>query len=84
MANLVARNANEAMVGSGVRPSVLCSCVWQEFGFSLLEDVFMFDTLYNEMLKFNAIFKNNAAVNSITVQHKTVSFPSTLTGHTLG
>jgi hypothetical protein len=60
------------MVGSGVRRSVLCLCVWQEFGFSLLEDVFMFDTLYNEMFKFNAIFKNNAAVNSKTVQHKTV------------
>jgi hypothetical protein len=27
---------------SGVRRSVLCCCVWQESGFSRLEDVFTF------------------------------------------
>jgi hypothetical protein len=31
---------------------------------------------------FNASLKNNSAINCITVQHKTGSFPSTLTGHT--
>jgi hypothetical protein len=45
---MVARNANEAMVGSGgvcvwreseVGQSVLCWCVWQESGFSCREDV---------------------------------------------
>jgi hypothetical protein len=32
---------------------------------------------------FSAICKDNAAINCITVEHKKVSFPSTLTGHTL-
>jgi hypothetical protein len=31
---------------------------------------------------FNAICKENVAMNCITVKHKTGSFPSTLTGHT--
>jgi hypothetical protein len=31
---------------------------------------------------FDAICKDNAAINCITVQHKEGSFPSTLTGHT--
>jgi hypothetical protein len=30
---------------------------------------------------FNIFHKDNAAINCITVQHKNVSFPSTLTGH---
>jgi hypothetical protein len=30
----------------------------------------------------NAIYKDNAAINCIIAQHKKVSFPSTLTGHT--
>jgi hypothetical protein len=54
MATLVARNANEAVVGVwrslrlagvwslGVRRSVLCWCVWQESGFSRREYVFTF------------------------------------------
>jgi hypothetical protein len=31
---------------------------------------------------FSAIWKDNGAINCITVQHKKGSFPSTLTGHT--
>jgi hypothetical protein len=59
VATLVERNLNEAVVGSGrvcvwqesgVRRSVLCWCVWQESGFSLHEDVFTFNLVYNEIL----------------------------------
>jgi hypothetical protein len=63
VAILVATNANEAMVApmvgsggvfdwreSGVRRSVLCWCVWQEFGFSRREDVFIFNLVYEEIL----------------------------------
>jgi hypothetical protein len=99
VATLVARNANHAMVApmvgsgevcfwleSGVRRSVLCWCVWQESGFSRREDVFTFNLLKNKLYKlctFNAICKDNAAINCITVQHKKVSLPSTITGHML-
>jgi hypothetical protein len=99
MATLVARNANEAMVTpvvgsggvcvwreSGVRRSVLCGA----FGWNLASvAVKMFSRLIYFMKKFykcctlNAICKDNAAVNCITVPHKTGLFPSTLTGHTL-
>jgi hypothetical protein len=57
------KNANEAIVApmvgsggvcvwreSGVRGSVLCWCVWQESGFNRHEDVFIFNSLYKEML----------------------------------
>jgi hypothetical protein len=92
VATLVARNENEAMVvpmigsggvcvwrESGARRSVLCWSVWQDSGFIRREDVFTFNLVEK---KFNAICKDNAAINCITVQHRKVSFPSTLTGHT--
>jgi hypothetical protein len=59
VASLVARNANEAVVGSGrvcvwcesgARWSVLCWCVLQEFGFSHREDIFTYNLLYKEIL----------------------------------
>jgi hypothetical protein len=68
------------MVGSGG------VCLWQESGFSCREDVFTFNLFIKKFYKFctfSAIFKDNAAINCITVQHKKGSFPSTLTGHTL-
>jgi hypothetical protein len=57
----------------GVRRSVLCWCVWQECGFSRREDVFTFNLVIKRFYKyytFNAIYKDNAAKNCITVQHK--------------
>jgi hypothetical protein len=89
VATVVARNANDAMVGSGgicvrresgVRRSVLCWCVWQEPGFSRREDVFTFYALHG-FCTFNVICKDNAAINCITVQHKRGSFRSTLKGY---
>jgi hypothetical protein len=65
--------------------SVLCWYFWQEFDFSRREDVFMFNLHINKCYichTFNAIFKDNAAINCITVQHKKGPFPSTLTGRT--
>jgi hypothetical protein len=47
------------------------------------EDVFAFNLVY-KFYTSNAICKDNAAINCITVQHKKVSFPLTLTGQTLG
>jgi hypothetical protein len=35
---------------SGVRRSVLCWCVRQEFGFSRREDIFTFNLIYKEFL----------------------------------
>jgi hypothetical protein len=63
MQTLVARSANEDMVGpmvgsggvclwreSGVRRSVLCWCVWQESGFSRSDYVFIRNLLFKEIL----------------------------------
>jgi hypothetical protein len=88
VAALVARNANEVMVGSGgvcvwresgARWSVLCLYVWQESGFSRREDVFTFNLpffflfqKFNEFCTFNAICKDNAAINCVSVEHKKV------------
>jgi hypothetical protein len=58
---------------SGVRRSVLCWCVWQEPGCSRREDVFTFNLLKTENLlkfcTFNAMYKDDAAINCITVQY---------------
>jgi hypothetical protein len=69
-----------------VRRSVLCWCVWQESDFSFREDVFTFNLVKNKFYKYcisNAICKDNATINCITVRHKKGSFPLKLTGHTL-
>jgi hypothetical protein len=63
VANVVARNANEAtaepmvendgvcfLPKSGDKRSVLCWCIWQESGFSRREDVFTSNLLYKEVL----------------------------------
>jgi hypothetical protein len=68
--------AESAFGGSlecGVGRSVLCSCVWQESGFSRREDVFTFNWLKREFYKFCTLkssFKDNAAINCSVVQHK--------------
>jgi hypothetical protein len=65
---------------SGVRRSVLCWCLWQEPGFSHREDI-TFNLLYKEtqrLCTFNAICKDNAAMNCISIRKKKGSFPSTL------
>jgi hypothetical protein len=55
---VVARNANEAMVGSGgacfwpesdVWRSVLCWWVWQEHDFRSSKDIFTFHLLYKDL-----------------------------------
>jgi hypothetical protein len=62
---------------SGVRRSVLCCHVWQESGVSRHEDLFSFNYIIKKFYKyctFNAICKDNAAINYIrpNVQHKKV------------
>jgi hypothetical protein len=72
---------------SGIRRLVLCRCVWQESGFSRREDVFTFNLLLKKFYKcctLSVIYKDNAAINCITVQNKQGSFPSTLTGNKQG
>lgn len=68
---MVARNANASAVGSGG------ICVWKESEFSRREDVFIFNLTYKEdtqiLLTFNAISKDNVAINRITVQQKSSS-----------
>jgi hypothetical protein len=44
-------------------------------------EIYIFKEFY-KFCTFNAICKDNSARNRITVQHKTGSFPSTLTGNT--
>jgi hypothetical protein len=77
VATLVARNAKEAVMWSGgvcvwpesgVRLSVLCSCVWQESGFNHREGVFIFNLLYKDfytLYTFSAISKDNAVYNKL-------------------
>jgi hypothetical protein len=83
VATLGARNVNEAMVALwwGLKESA--------FGRNLASvAVKMFSHVTNFIKKFykctfSAICKDNAAINCITVEHKKVSFPSSLTGQTL-
>jgi hypothetical protein len=81
VATLVARNANEAivapMVGSGG------DCVWHESGFSRRTDVFTLICSIKKFYKFstfNAIFKDNAAINCVTVKHKQSFIPVNFDG----
>jgi hypothetical protein len=61
VANLVAGNENETMVGTGgvwVWRLVLCWGLWQQSGFSCCEYVFVFNLLHKEnaqVLYFNAL-----------------------------
>jgi hypothetical protein len=87
---LVARNANEAVVGSGGSPKSGCRFYVGAFGRNLASvAVKMFSHLiyfikkFYRFFTFDAICKDNAAINCI-VQHKKGSFPSTLTDQTLG
>jgi hypothetical protein len=57
----------------------------QESGFNRHKDVFIFNLLYIDFYKvctFNAICKDNTAINGMTVQHTKFPFPSTWMGHT--
>jgi hypothetical protein len=98
VAAVAARNANEAVVApmvesggvcvwrvSGVRRSGFCWCVWQESGFSrrVFSHLIYFFKKFDKFCTFNAIFKNNAAVQCDVLLFNTESsFPSTLTGYT--
>jgi hypothetical protein len=44
--------------------------------------IYFIKTFY-KCCTFNAIFKDNVAINCVTVEHKKGPFPSTLTGHML-
>jgi hypothetical protein len=64
---------------SGVRLSVLCLCVWQQYAFSRRENVFTFNLLCEEVhiyiyiyiyVTFNGLYKGNAEIDSITVQQR--------------
>jgi hypothetical protein len=91
VATLVARNANEALVGSAFGGGLESGgrfCVGA-FGRNLasvavkmFSYLVHFENKFKTFCSFNAIYKDNAAINCITVQHKKGSFPSTLTGHT--
>jgi hypothetical protein len=95
---LVARNANDAMVAPMVGSAGVCVWLDSgpdgrlndiAFGRNLASvAVKMLPHLIyliKELCTFlrSTRFANNAAINYITVQHKKVSLPSTLTGHTL-
>jgi hypothetical protein len=88
MATVVVRNANEAMVGfGGSLQSGGRFCVGA-FGRNLasvavkmFSHLIYFTKQFYKFCTFNAICKDNAALNCITVQHKEVQFLSTLTGH---
>lgn len=71
---------------SGVMPSVLCRCVWQDSGFSRRENGFTliyFKIKSYKICEFNAICKYNGAITCVTVQQKGGLFLPTLTCHTL-
>jgi hypothetical protein len=50
----------------------------------MLSHLIHFIKTFYKLCTFNAIFKYNAVINYIIVQHKKGSFPSALTGHMLG
>jgi hypothetical protein len=77
LATLVARNANEAIVAPMVGSDAVC--IWLEYGFRRY--IVVYQQLFNKFCTFSAICKYSAAINCITVQHRKVLFPSTLTGH---
>jgi hypothetical protein len=76
----------------GVWPSLRLAGVWsQAVGFVLVRlagiwlqspfsHLIYFIKKFYKFRTFNAICKDNSAINYITVQHKKSSFPSTLTG----
>jgi hypothetical protein len=49
---------------------------------TMFSHLIYFTIKFYKFCTFNAICKDNAAVNCITLQHKKGSFPSTFTGHT--
>jgi hypothetical protein len=60
--------------------------VWRGlgFGFNRCEDVYTFDLVIEQFYKcysFNAICKNNPAINCVAVQYRKGSFPPILKGH---
>jgi hypothetical protein len=69
---------------SGIRPSALCRGVWQASGFNSCEEVFRFLILFikkfYQVFVFNALCKDNAAINCSTIQEDRVYSPLTSTG----
>lgn len=79
---MVARNANKAIVAPMLRYGEVC--IWQEFGYGRHKDFFTKNILlYKKIwqLYFNAIYKENIAINFITVQHKKGLFLQILASH---
>jgi hypothetical protein len=67
--NMLGSGSDRVWRESGVRRSVLCSCVWHR------ENMFMFYLTYYTLKKHklyisNAFFIDNGTLNVITVQHK--------------
>jgi hypothetical protein len=95
VATLVARNSNEVIGGAyfGVWKSLILAGVWsQAVGYMLVRlasvnvKIFSyairFTKKFYKFCTFNAMCKENVAINCVTVQRKKISFPSTLTGDT--
>jgi thioredoxin-related protein len=82
VATLVARNANEAMM-AGVRnlesTDRICIDVFGRNTFSYLTE---FKKKFYTFRTFNAICRENTAINCINSQHKLRSSPSNSTGYT--
>jgi hypothetical protein len=58
---------------SGVNGRFFSWCIWQESDFSRSEYFFKFNLLYNFFYKFftfNAICRDNAGINRVTLQYK--------------
>jgi hypothetical protein len=49
----------------------------------MFSNLIYFINKFYQRCTFNGSYEDNTAINFITVQHKQISFPSTLTGHTL-
>jgi hypothetical protein len=57
--------------------------IWRQSPWRCFQIIYFTKKFY-KFCTFNAIRKDNAAINCIIVQHKETSYPSILTGHTLG
>jgi hypothetical protein len=89
---LVARNAEEAMVGSAFGGSMesggrFCAGAFGRNLASVAVKMFLhliqFIKIFYKLCTFNAICKDNSAINCITVHYKEVSYTSTSTDHSL-
>jgi hypothetical protein len=58
--------------------------IWLQSPWRFFSHLIDFIKKFYKCCIFNAICKDNAAINCTIVQHNIGSFPSTTTGHTLG